>query len=85
MKNNTGLDLRQIIKNYRTSRLMSQKDLAESWEIPQRAISRFEQSTRSNPSIESLLCISSGLHISVDELIQRTFINEGEENNHEKN
>ncbi|USS92154.1 helix-turn-helix domain-containing protein [Fructobacillus americanaquae] len=85
MKNNTGLDLRQIIKNYRTIRLMSQKDLAESWEIPQRAISRWEQSARSNPSIESLLHISSGLNLSIDELIEQTFVNEEEDTSNAKN
>ncbi|GIC69426.1 MULTISPECIES: helix-turn-helix transcriptional regulator [Fructobacillus] len=85
MNNNTGLDLRQIIKGYRVSHSMTQKNLADSWQVPQRAISRWEQSAQSNPSIESLLHISSGLNLSIDELIEQTFVNEEEDTSNAKN
>ena len=61
----------QILKAVRSSRGLSQEQLAFKSELDRTFISMLERGQR-QPSLTSILCISASLGIPADELIRKT-------------
>lgn len=66
------LNLREIVKNYRTERGWSQIELAKNWGIPQSTISGWERFPNVEPTASNLLGLARNLNLSVEELVEQT-------------